>query len=694
VAQAVLYVELVPTTTGIKRNIEKELDGTFSSVEKRGTSVFSKIGGLAKGVAVAAAAAAATLAGLAIKGGFERMLKIEDAQAKLDGLGHSTATVEKIMGSALDAVKGTAYGLDTAATLAASAVAAGIKPGQELEKYLRLTADAATIAGISMEEMGSIINKVNANGKAMTENLNQLSDRGIPILQWLAEEYGVTTAEMSKMVSQGKVDAETFNKVLQENIGGAALKSGETTRGAFANMLAALSRVGVALIEDVFPHFKTVFNDITGLLDGLVDKIGPLRDAVAEKLGPIAETIGGAFAGMGEAVTPFLEKLAPLAELAGYFTPLGAVFQLLVPLLPQLMEPLGQIAEILADTLVAALPIVAELFASIGEVLGGVLVAALPVITDLISRLAVIFEQIMPVILLVAGVIGDILVVALDALMPIIDLVLQLLDPLMSIFEALITPVLAIVEALLPLVSVLIGALAPILAIVAEVVGAVLVPIIQILAGVITLLADVIVWLVEQIFVPYIQNLLIPAWEAVGAAFMWVYENIIKPMFGFLVDTTITSNEAITRVFGALGSFFSGLWDGIKAGFKAFINFVIDGINGFIAGINTVGGFISDITGGGIDVTIGQLPRLANGALVAASRGGSAAIIGEGRYDEAVVPLGGPQLEKIREALVSDERATGEGATVKVYPQEGMSEETIGRVAAEEFNWMLRRKMR
>ena len=42
-----------------------------------------------------------------------------------------------------------------------------------------------------MAEMGSIINKVTANGRAMTENLNQLQDRGIPILQWLAEEYGV-----------------------------------------------------------------------------------------------------------------------------------------------------------------------------------------------------------------------------------------------------------------------------------------------------------------------------------------------------------------------------------------------------------------------------------------------------------------------------------------------------------------------
>src|SRR5690606_11812549 len=143
------------------------------------------------------------VAGLAAKGGIYRALNIEDAQAKLKGLGHDVGSVEAIMTDALAAVKGTAFGLDSAATIAASAVAAGIEPGKELEQYLRLTADAATIAGISMEEMGSIMNKVNANGRAMTENLNQLQDRGIPILQWLAEEYGVTTEAMSKMVSDG-----------------------------------------------------------------------------------------------------------------------------------------------------------------------------------------------------------------------------------------------------------------------------------------------------------------------------------------------------------------------------------------------------------------------------------------------------------------------------------------------------------
>ena len=286
------------------------------------------------------------------------------------------------------AVKGTAFGLDTAATVAASAVAAGIKPGQELENYLRLTADAATIAGISMDEMGSIMNKVNANGRAMTENLNQLSDRGIPILQWLAEEYGVTTEAMSKMVSEGKVDAATFNKVLQENIGGAALKSGETTRGAFANMLAALSRTGVALIENVFPYFKTTFNNITGLLDGLTDKIRPFADSVQEKLTPVADAIKGFFSGFSEAAAPLLSQLGPLAGVAGYFTPLGAIMNVLVPLLPLLLPPLGELAGIVANFGSSVLPIFVQLLADVAEIVGGALIASVPILADALTLVA------------------------------------------------------------------------------------------------------------------------------------------------------------------------------------------------------------------------------------------------------------------------------------------------------------------
>ncbi|MDP1097765.1 hypothetical protein Q6288_27150, partial [Klebsiella quasipneumoniae] len=90
--------------------------------------------------------------------GMARVVAIDDAKGKLAGLGHTAEGVTTIMDSALASVKGTAFGLGDAAGIAASAVAAGIKPGEELTKYLTLTGDAATIAGSSLEEMGSIFN--------------------------------------------------------------------------------------------------------------------------------------------------------------------------------------------------------------------------------------------------------------------------------------------------------------------------------------------------------------------------------------------------------------------------------------------------------------------------------------------------------------------------------------------------------
>src|SRR5690606_39663289 len=141
---------LIPSLKGVEKAISKDLGkaadnsskgfaGRFSS----GASKWMKRGGLA-------IAGAATLAiGTALKKGFDRLTGIENATAKLSGLGHSAQSVEKIMDSALAAVKGTAFGLDDAAAVAASSVAAGVKPGQDLQRTLTLVADAATIGGTS-----------------------------------------------------------------------------------------------------------------------------------------------------------------------------------------------------------------------------------------------------------------------------------------------------------------------------------------------------------------------------------------------------------------------------------------------------------------------------------------------------------------------------------------------------------------
>jgi len=150
---------------------------------------------LGTGLVVAGAAASAAIAGVgfAISKGFDRLQQIEEAEFKLKGLGHTAEGIEGIMGSALASVKGTAFGLGEAATLAANAVASGIKPGDELTRTLKVMADTAAIAGAPLGEIGQIMGKVQANNKAMNGELQQLAQRGIPIYQMLADTLGVST---------------------------------------------------------------------------------------------------------------------------------------------------------------------------------------------------------------------------------------------------------------------------------------------------------------------------------------------------------------------------------------------------------------------------------------------------------------------------------------------------------------------
>ncbi len=299
---ATAYVTITAETSQVPKAIDAALQQGGAAAPKQGRSMGAKIAsGLGAALRTGAAAAggvAALALGTALTKGFERITAIDDAKGKLAGLGHDTQGIATIMESALGSVKGTAFGLGDAAGIAASAVAAGIKPGEQLTKYLSLTADAATIAGSSLGEMGSIMNKVTTSGKAYTDNLNQLADRGIPIFQWLQDEYGVTSEELSDMVKEGKVDAETFRKVIEENIGGAALESGKTLRGSFANMQAALGRIGAAALEPFLPMMKSGL----GLITEWADKITPKVKEGAEGLATGLTEMAAAFQSSGESV--------------------------------------------------------------------------------------------------------------------------------------------------------------------------------------------------------------------------------------------------------------------------------------------------------------------------------------------------------------------------------------------------------
>lgn len=370
---ATAYISLVPSMQGTQRNIAKEMGAVEAAASKSGDSAGSKWGrGLQTGVKAATAAATAVVAaggvamGVALTKGLGRLNAIDTAKAKLRGLGNDSDTVSAIMKNALTSVKGTAYGLDEAATTAAGAVAAGIKPGEQLEATLKTVANVAASTGRGMDEMGAVFNQVAAGGKAYTMQIKQIAYAGLPIWQKLSEVLGTTTDEVQNMASKGQIDFATFQKAAELAAGTVAVEMGKTLPGAIQNLWAAVSRIGANLwkgleLDDgtytgIYSKLTALVTAITGALEPVEAMASRVGNVVGNVLGPAFDWVTArleAFAAasdtVGARLKPIMSAVAPLGAmflalgaggLASVITKLGPLAGLLGPL-PKLLGAIG-----------------------------------------------------------------------------------------------------------------------------------------------------------------------------------------------------------------------------------------------------------------------------------------------------------------------------------------------------------------
>lgn len=596
---ATAYISLVADTKDLKKSIDSGVGGLSSHMEKKGSSLGSGLmkgigGGLLIGAGAAAAAGVATL-GVALTKGFSRLNSLDQATAKLEGLGHSAESVQSIMDNALAAVRGTAFGMDEAAGVAAGVVAAGVKPGAELERTLKLVADASTIAGTSMGDMGSIFNKVAGTGKIQGEVIAQLGERGIPILQLLAEEMGVSAEEVGKLASAGEIDFARFQNAMEAGMGGAALKSGETLQGSLANMQASLGRIGANFLSPVFDELAPTFTAITAAMGPLETIATGLGEKFGDFLVPILETFQGMLDG-GFDFSPFM-------ELAGYLSPVSVIFKALKPMLPQLAEAFGEIGATLGGAFSEALTTILPVMGSLVEMLSGALASVLPLLLPVLTNVALVFSQMLAAVMPLVGQL-------LTGLMPVLGTLLSALVPI-------ITPLLGIVAPLLDLVTAVLPPLVDLLGIVA----AVALPLVQVAAEALT-----------------------PILSGIGTAIATYVTPVIETLQGTLGGLVTFLTGVFTLdwelAWQGITDTFSTIFGGIGDIVKGVINAVIDVINGIIGGINSVATAVKDGTGGMIDFTIPTIPRLAEGATIMPRRGGTLAVLAEAGRPESVVDTG------------------------------------------------------
>lgn len=322
---------------------------------------------------------------MVISGGIDRALNLENAKAKMSTFTKSTEQLDEIMNNVADSVDGTAFSMDSAATVAAGLFAAGIKEGDEMTNSLKLVGDAAQVSGRSMEEIGSIFNKVAANGKLSGDELNQLSDSGIPILQMLSDSTGKSTEEVRKLVSAGKIGFAEFSAAMEKGLGGAAQKSGETFTSSLANLKSALSRIGAELMTPLLEGITPIMNTTKDMIKNMVkgEDISEQMDTMFSQLETFADNVSTHLTEMSDKYIPVISEM------------LNRLIQMIPELLPKLIPVIVSLIQNVANLLLTNLPtllntllqVIAQLAISLGEMLPTLIPQIIDCILDLVDTI-------------------------------------------------------------------------------------------------------------------------------------------------------------------------------------------------------------------------------------------------------------------------------------------------------------------
>ncbi|MFJ4173468.1 tape measure protein [Microbacterium sp. NPDC089696] len=390
------YVALTVRAPGIARDTAKILGGVPAAGDAAGKSLGERLAASAgKALKVSTVALGGVLAaglGTALVKGFQRLDAIDTARAKLTGLGNDAGTVETIMQNALSSVKGTAFGLGDAATVAAQAVASGIKPGRDLEKVLGIVANTAAAAGTGLGDMGSIFSKAmtQANG-VQNDVIGQLADKGLPIYQELGKVMGVTAGEVFKLASEGKVNFEMFASAATAAAGTVASEMGGTVGGSFSNFLASLGRIGAGLLGGVFPQIAPTLQTITSAL-------GPLEGMAAKAGEKVGQVLAPAFDWFMRLVQGQID-FSPIAKLWMVLSPVAILFQALKPILPTVMQAFSDIGTAIGSALVPVLPALVSLMNAVVPLLTTALVTALPIVVGLVQALSAAVSFLAPILI-------------------------------------------------------------------------------------------------------------------------------------------------------------------------------------------------------------------------------------------------------------------------------------------------------
>lgn len=376
VGSAVAYLTL--DATGFSKGLTGAIN-EIGSFDKKVAGFQKKIGNIGssmtKAITLPAVGAATAITGIVSAFGWERLKGVDAAESQLKGLGYTAKDVGRISEQVLKAVQGTTMTMAEGTSVAAGALAAGVKEGADLERYIRQVGNAAVGANRPIADMAQIFNRVQGSGKLMTMELNMI-EQGMPgFAMAMAESLGVPQAEFRKMVTAGQVSSEQFLDVMEGFAGEMSEAYANSWEGMVSNTKAWIGIIGESLLSGVFKQSKESVGEFMEYLksDDVQAWAAEAGVAVGEAFIKVVEAVKSAiewWTGLSDTTKSVIKTLALLvvaigpvltiiSKLIGIVTTAGKIFGVLKGAAVVLGGALGAITAPVAIAIAAIAAIIA-----------------------------------------------------------------------------------------------------------------------------------------------------------------------------------------------------------------------------------------------------------------------------------------------------------------------------------------------
>ena len=240
------------------KEVERGVRATSSSIEKEGGSIEQLFSRMSR-------AAAAFGAGFTAKELIQNIVRVRGEFQQLEVafttmLG-SQEKANALMLQLTETAAKTPFDLQGVANGARQLLAYGTAAEDVNGTLIRLGNIAAGLS-IPLNDLVYLYGTTMTQGRLYTQDLNQFTGRGIPMIKELAKEFGVAETEIKSMVEAGKVGFPEVQKVIQNltNEG-----------GMFYNLMQEQSRTITGQISNIEDSFSMMLNNIGQANEGIIN---------------------------------------------------------------------------------------------------------------------------------------------------------------------------------------------------------------------------------------------------------------------------------------------------------------------------------------------------------------------------------------------------------------------------------------